>query len=152
MKHTFKQGLLALPGIGVSLLPKVACPLCWPAYAGLLGSVGLGFLLSRTYLPPVTAAFLVIAVVALGYRAGERRGYGPLTLGLASSVAILTSKFVIEFSIGTYVGVGLLVLASLWNTWPRYAASRLPCCKDSGESVKAKRVKENRNGESKAQN
>jgi hypothetical protein len=33
-KRTLKQGLLALPGIGASLLPKVACPLCWPAYAG----------------------------------------------------------------------------------------------------------------------
>ena len=123
MKHSLKEGLLVLPGIGVSLLPKVACPLCWPAYAGLLGSVGLGFLLSTTYLPLVTGAFLVIAVAALGYRARGRRGYGPLTLGLAASVVILTFKFVIEFSAGTYLGVGLLILASLWNTWPRYAAT-----------------------------
>jgi hypothetical protein len=72
----------------VSLLSKVACPLCWPAYAGLLGSVGLGFLLSSTYLLPLTAAFLVIAIAALGYGARERAGYGPLTLGLAASGVI----------------------------------------------------------------
>jgi hypothetical protein len=137
MRHTLKQGLFALPGIGVSLLPKVACPLCWPAYGGLLGSVGLGFLLSATYLPLVTGAFLVTAVAALGYRARGRRGYGPLTLGLAASVVILTFKFVIEFSAGTYLGVGLLILASLWNTWPRYAATRLACYTPSGKSVKA---------------
>lgn len=32
---TRKQTLAALPGIGVSLLPKLMCPACWPAYAGL---------------------------------------------------------------------------------------------------------------------
>jgi mercuric ion transport protein len=150
MKHTLKQGLLALPGIGVSLLPKVACPLCWPAYAGLLGSTGLGFLLSSTHLLSLTAAFLVIALAALGYRARERRGYGPLTVGLAASVAVLTCKFVIEFSAGTYVGIGLLVLASLWNTWPRYAATCLPSCVGSRKISQHIQVKENRNGESKA--
>ena len=32
--RTWKQNLLAAPGIGLSLLPKIACPVCWPAYAG----------------------------------------------------------------------------------------------------------------------
>lgn len=36
MNRTWKQSLVALPGVGVSLLPKLACPLCWPAYVGLL--------------------------------------------------------------------------------------------------------------------
>jgi hypothetical protein len=44
MERTWKQNLLAVPGIGLSLLPKIACPACWPAYAGLLSSLGLGFL------------------------------------------------------------------------------------------------------------
>jgi hypothetical protein len=43
MSHTWRQAWLALPGVGASLFPKLACPLCWPAYAGLLSSVGLGF-------------------------------------------------------------------------------------------------------------
>jgi mercuric ion transport protein len=47
MNSTRKQGLLALPGVGVSLLPKLTCPACWPAYAGLLSSVGLGFSYQR---------------------------------------------------------------------------------------------------------
>jgi len=119
-KPKVKQGLPALPGIGVSLLPKVACPLCWPAYAGLLSSVGLGFLLSGTYLLALTAGFLMIAVAALGYGARERRGYGPLALGLAASGVVLTMKFALESNIGVFLGVGLLVVASLWNIWPRY--------------------------------
>ena len=56
---------------------------------GLAWLYRLGFLLSSTHLLSLTAAFLVIAVAALGYRARERRGYGPLTLGLAASVAVL---------------------------------------------------------------
>src|SRR6185436_814844 len=34
----WRQALLTIPGIGVALLPKLACPLCWPAYAGILSS------------------------------------------------------------------------------------------------------------------
>ena len=126
--RAWRQGLLALPGIGASLLPKVTCPLCWPAYAGLLGSVGLGFLLSSSYLLPLTASLLVIAVAALGYRARQRRGHGPFVLGLAASGVVLTTKFALQFNTGMYVGAGLLVLASLWNSWPRYPAEQLPCC------------------------
>jgi hypothetical protein len=44
-ERAWKQGLLATPGIGVPLLPKLMCPLCWPAYAGLLSTLGLGFLI-----------------------------------------------------------------------------------------------------------
>ena len=36
----------------VSLLPKVICPMCSPAYAAVLSSVGLGFLVSTAYLLP----------------------------------------------------------------------------------------------------
>ena len=151
-KPKVKQGLPALPGIGVSLLPKVACPLCWPAYAGLLSSVGLGFLLSRTYLLALTAGFLMIAVAALGYGARERRGYGPLALGLAASGVVLTMKFALEFNIGVYLGVGLLVVASLWNIWPRYQTPALPCCSAPRESVDANELKENTHGESKTEN
>jgi mercuric ion transport protein len=40
----WQSWLIVLPAIGVAMLPKLACPACWPAYAGLLSSVGLGFL------------------------------------------------------------------------------------------------------------
>jgi hypothetical protein len=42
MNRTWKQNLVAAPGVGLSLLPKLACPACWPAYTGLLSSIGLG--------------------------------------------------------------------------------------------------------------
>ena len=114
----WKQGLLALPGVGVSLLPKLACPLCWPAYAGLLSSVGLGFLISAAYLLPLTAAFLVIALGAMAFKANSRHGYGPFLLGLPAATAVLLGKFRWESSPTMYGAVGLLVIASLWNAWP----------------------------------
>ena len=47
---TWRRVVAVLPGVGVSLLPKLTCPMCWPAYAGLLSAVGLGFLISSQYL------------------------------------------------------------------------------------------------------
>src|SRR5258708_39573863 len=96
MTRPWKQSLLALPGVGVSILPKLACPACWPAYAGLLSSVGLGFLISTAYLLPLTVAFLVLALAALAVRATERRGYGPFILGLVPRGGVLVCKLAFE--------------------------------------------------------
>ena len=125
MSRTWKQGLLALPSVSVSMFPKLACPACWPAYAGLLTSVGLGFLISTVYLLPLTAAFLLLALGAMAFRATKRHGYGPFLLGLAAATGVLLGKFVWESNPTIYGAVGLLVIASLWNTWPhRHALSK----------------------------
>ena len=118
MNSRLKQGLLALPSVGFSMLPKLACPACWPACAGLLSSAGLGCLISTTYLLPLTAAFLFLAVAALLFRANKRRGYGPFVLGLVAGSAVLLGKFVWESKLAMYSALGLLVVASLWNAWP----------------------------------
>ena len=119
--RTFRRGLLSLPGVGVSLLPKLMCPACWPAYAAVLSSVGLGFLISTTYLLPLTGLFLAVAVGSLGFRASNRRGLGPLWLGLAAAALILLGKFYLESTPPAYAGIGLLIVASIWNSWPRPA-------------------------------
>jgi len=115
----WKQGLVALPSIGVSILPKLACPACWPAYAGLLTSVGLGFLISVAYLFPLTAGFLVLALGAMAFKGRVRHGYGPFALGIVAAGGVLIGKFAWESNPITYGAVGLLVISSLWNTWPR---------------------------------
>ena len=119
MSRVWKQGLLSLPGIGLSALPKLACPVCWPAYAGLLSSLGLGFLLSTAYLLPLTAVFLTLALAALAFRAKSRRGSGPFLIGLIAAIGILLSKFVWESNVTIYGSVGMLAVASVWNAWPR---------------------------------
>ncbi len=89
-----------------------------PAYAGLLGSMGLAFLLQTAYLLPITVITLVVVVATLGFRATRRRGYGPFVLGAFAASLLLVGKFVLEFNLKTYGGIGLLLVASVWNSWP----------------------------------
>lgn len=130
MNRTWKQSLMTVPSVGVSLLPKLACPLCWPGYAGLLSSVGLGFLISTRYQLPVTAAFLVFAVGVLAFRA-NRRHYGPFVLGLFAAVGVLLGKFWWESIPAMYGAVAVLVIASVWNAWPHRAAVPNCCAEKS---------------------
>lgn len=123
----WKRTLAVVPGIGVSVLPKLMCPLCWPAYAGVVSALGLGFLISAKYLLPLTVAFLAVTEAALGFRGSRRHGYRPFTLGLLASAAILIGKFYFDATQPAYVGVGLLIAASVWNSWPRGAVRRAAC-------------------------
>ncbi len=121
------RGLAVAPGAGAALLPVGVCPACWPAYAGLLSSLGLGFLLETTYLLPITAVLFLAALVSLAHRARERHGYRPLILGSAAATLALLGKFAASSDLLLYTGLALLVGASLWHAWPRRAASAGSC-------------------------
>lgn len=123
----WRSSLTALPGIAFAFLPKIACPACWPAYAGVLSSLGLGFLLNTAYLLPLTLLFLLIAVGALGFRAKNRRGYGPFALGLLAATIVIGGKFLLNSDPAMYGGIALLVGASLWNGWPRMLKAKSGC-------------------------
>ncbi len=122
-----RSGLAVLPGVALSLLPAVACPACWPAYFGVLASLGFGFLANATYLLPLTVFFMLVAVGMLGLRAKRRRSYGPFALGGAAAAIIVVGKFVLGVDAAVYGGAALLVGASIWNAWPRKAARDVPC-------------------------
>jgi hypothetical protein len=124
---SWKETIVAIPGIGVSLLPKLMCPACWPAYAGLISSLGLGFLISTRYLLPLTIGFLAITATALGFRSSRRHGLGPFYAGLIGAILILAGKFRLDSKHTTYAGIALLIAASIWNSWPRRAAT-VPFC------------------------
>jgi hypothetical protein len=109
----------ALPSVGVALLPKLTCPICWPAYTALLSSAGINFVNYTPYLLPTVGLLLAITLWALVYRARARHGYGPLWLGLLGSLSVLIGKFILESDPALFLGSGLLVGASLWNIWPR---------------------------------
>ena len=122
-----RKGFLALPGVFFSVFPTLVCPGCWPAYAGLLSALGLPFIPSNVYLFPATTFFLALSLAALGFRARQRRGYGPFFLGLAASAAILVSKFIVDIQPASYASAGFLIAASVWNSVPRSAAMALSC-------------------------
>jgi hypothetical protein len=120
----------------VALLPNLACPACWPAYAALLGALGLSVLLDTAWLLPLTAVFLVVALGALAYRCRERRDLGPFLLGLAAAGVILTGKFALQSPAALYIGAALLVGASAWNAWPRrYPGAACPACVPSAAAT-----------------
>jgi mercuric ion transport protein len=114
--------LAVLPGALLSALPVVSCPSCWPAYAGVLGSLGVPVLMEASWLFPVTVGALVAALVGLGYRARRRRGHGPLLLGSLAANGILVGKLALELPWVVYAGTTLLIAASVWNSWPRQHA------------------------------
>ncbi|MCH7686228.1 MAG: MerC domain-containing protein [Planctomycetes bacterium] len=122
-----RSGLAVLPAAIVALLPNVTCPACWSAYAGLLSSMGLGFLTKTTYLLPLTVIFLAVAVGSLGFRAQRHRGYAPFILGLLAATLVLVGKFALEFDPALYGGIAALVAASLWNSWPNKVDGSVPC-------------------------
>jgi len=119
-----------MPGVGVALLPKLTCPFCWRAYAGMLSSVGLGFLISAKYLLPLTVAFLVLTLGALALRARNRHGYGPFLVGLMAAILVMIGKFQWDSKPALYAAVATLVVASVWNAWPHELAPKknlIPC-------------------------
>lgn len=128
-----RSWLAVLPAAALAMLPKLTCPACWPAYAALLSSLGLGFLTKTTYLFPLTLAFLVAAVGALGFRARSRHGFGPFAAGLAAACIITAGKFHFESDAAMYAGIALLIAASAWNAWPkRNRIAFCPSCAGTG--------------------
>ncbi len=81
--------------------------------------MGLAFLLNTAYLLPLTIGALVIAVSALGFRASRRHGYGPLAVGFVAAVLLIVGKFVVGSEAISYGGIGLLIVSSAWNSWPK---------------------------------
>jgi len=118
MRSGWRGVLATVPAVVIAFLPNIACPACWPAYAGLLSALGVPVLVNRTVLAPLTALFLAVAVGALGIQAKRRRGYGPFVLGAAAALVVLIGKFVLTIDVLAYVGIVSLVSASIWNTWP----------------------------------
>ncbi len=126
---------LGIPAAALAALPL--CPAGYPAYAGILSAVGLTALSDTTVQTVLTVLFLSAALGALLYKAKSRRGYGPLALGMAASVALSISKFVMGSDPITYAAVGVLVVAGLWNVWPRVDAA-CEIAFDGAESSQAK--------------
>ncbi|MBC8338205.1 MAG: MerC domain-containing protein [Alphaproteobacteria bacterium] len=127
-KKRVRLNAALLPSVGAALLPKLTCPACWPAYAGLLSSLGVSFVDYTPYLMPLTGFFLVISVFALAFRARLRRGYGPFALGLASAMTVMVGKFGYDNDPVMYTGLAVLVAASVWNSWPRPRQGAGPDC------------------------
>ncbi len=111
--------LAVIPAVGVAMLPNLTCPACWPAYAGLLSSFGLGFLAETANLLPLRGVFLAVAVGAIAFRPAHRHSYGPFLVGVVAAGVVLAGKFLLDSDPVLYGGIALLIGASIWNTWQK---------------------------------
>ncbi len=82
--------------------------------------------MQTVYLLPLTVASLVVAVAALRFRPRQRRGYGPLAVGLIGGAVLILGKFVLDSNIAGYGGLAGLIGASLWNSWPKKSVPSAP--------------------------
>ena len=131
----------SFPAVGVALLPKLTCPLCFPAYAAILGAIGVDFFNYTPYLLPLTATFLVVAVAVLARQSRRTGNLGPLMLGIAAAVLVLAAKFHAESEWIANGGIVLLVAAVFLSSRARPASVHsCSACAASGndESVQAR--------------
>lgn len=117
-----KRIIMTLPAVitsGIVALPILTCPACWPLYAGLFSALGLGFFDYTSFLLPVTVVLLLVSLLPLTWKVGRRRSYRPLAIGFIGAILILYGKFWLGNQLLYYIGVGILLVASIWNIWPR---------------------------------
>lgn len=129
----------SLPAAGVAIMPKLACPLCFPAYAALLGALGLEFMNYTPYLLPLTAAFLVVAVSVLALQSRRRGNVHSLLLGITASALVLIGKFHFESDWMTIGGIALLVAAVLFGSRMKSSSTAAcPACAPGGSEQQAR--------------
>lgn len=111
------SGFAVLPALGVSLLPKLTCAACWPAYSAALAALGVGFVDYTPYLSGLLAAAIAITGLILVRHARRQRRYAPLLVGIIGAGVLTVAKLGFDHTEMTYVGAALLTLATLWSGW-----------------------------------
>lgn len=119
----------SFPAIGTALLPKLTCPLCFPAYAAILSALGIEFVDYTPYLLPLTVIFLAVAVTVLALQTRRTGKVIPLILGIAASLIVLFAKFGVESDSLTTGGIVMLVAAIfLGNRTKSTTVAPCPAC------------------------
>ena len=118
--------LSLLPSVGVAVLSKFTCSVCIGVYAGLLSSLGVGFVATDRGLTGLTAGLLVLGVAGLAWSTRRHRNLGPLVIMLLAAGILLVARLDQPSPTRLLVGgAALAVAASLWNLW---LERRVPSC------------------------
>lgn len=102
----------------LAALPVVGCAGCWPAYAALLATLGIGFVNYTPFVLPGMALLSAVGLFGLFYRARTRRGLAPFWLGVAATAVLFAGCLVPDFHLSLVVAGVLFMGAALWNAWP----------------------------------
>ncbi len=129
--HPFRN-LSLIPAMGVAVLSKFTCSMCIGAYAGALGSLGVGFVATDSGLTALTALLLVLGLAGIGWSARRHGHLGPLSMMLVGAAALLVARLDQPAPLAILIGGAALALgASVWNVWLERKQSS--CCLEPGE-------------------
>ncbi len=109
------QTLIAVPAAVLPLLPSFSCPVCIAAYAGVLSSLGLGFMLSDRVQRPLIIFFLTVMLGSVVLATRQHRRLGPICVVLLGVLAVVAARIVWNVPWLVYAGVALLVAGTVWN-------------------------------------
>lgn len=140
-KGRWQALVAAFPALGVVFLPKLVCPLCFPAYAAILSALGLEFIDYTPYLVPLTAIFLFIALGVLALQTRRSGNITALLTGIAASIVVLAGKFYFDSTIMATAGVVLLIAAIVFgNRFQSNVTAACPACVsgNSNQSVQTR--------------
>lgn len=113
------RAALGVPGALLSLLPSANCPLCMAAYAGILSTLGLGFLFTERVLACLVPVFLVVGVASIAWTLPAHGRKAPLLIAVIASVLIVSGRLVWSAPTAVYLGAPLFLAAAGWNFWLR---------------------------------
>ena len=116
-KRGWLGATLTLPAAVLSLLPSFTCPVCLAAYGGVLSTLGLGFVLTESVLAPLIVVFLFVGIASVARTTRSHGRAGPLSMIVAGSGAVVAGRLVWNAPAVMYVGIALVIAASLWNLW-----------------------------------
>ncbi len=105
--------LTAIFGSLTAFAPAISCPACWPAYASMLSSLGIGFFNYSPYVTPITFLLIFVTLLSLWSTAKRNHRYFPFKLALIASTLIVVERAFGVGAVALYSGVLLLVVASL---------------------------------------
>jgi len=114
-----------VPAAVVPLLPSFTCPACLAAYAGVLSSMGMGFVLRESFLAPLIALSLLVTLLSVAWSTRSHRDPRPLAAAGAGALAIIAGRLVWQVQALLALGVALLVAAAVWNLWLKRPRRRL---------------------------
>ena len=114
-QRSWVQTLVAIPAAVLALLPSFSCPVCIAAYAGVLSSLGLGFVLSDRVQRPLIVFFLTVTLGSVALATKQHKRRGPFLFVLTGSLAIVAGRLLWSVHPALYLGVLCLVAGTVWN-------------------------------------